>query len=93
MERGNLPLAEAAARQLGQLTLEDALSLLALMADKAPERYERAALRWLRRFQDERSPRLSAVALATVALLELPLDQGMAGRRRWLGCFAGLVRP
>jgi hypothetical protein len=80
VERGNLPFAESAARQLGQLSLEDALALVALMAEKAPERYERAALRWLRRFHDERSPTLPAVALASVALLELPVDQSAAGR-------------
>jgi hypothetical protein len=78
--RGNLLLAETAARQLGRLTPEDALALLTLMAEKAPDRYERAALRWLRRFQDERSPRLPAVALATVALLGLPLHQVAAER-------------
>lgn len=36
-----------------------------------PARYERAALRWLQRFIDERSPPLAEVVLAASALAEL----------------------
>jgi hypothetical protein len=48
IERGNLVAAEAAAREV-RLTLEEALSLLFLYAERDPVRYERkrAALRWL----------------------------------------------
>jgi hypothetical protein len=41
------------------------------MAGLGPERYERAALRWLQRFIDERLPPPAEVALAASALAEL----------------------
>jgi hypothetical protein len=59
-----------AAREMGGLSLEDALSLCDLLASLDPGRYERAALRWLQRFMDERSPPLAEVALAASALAE-----------------------
>jgi hypothetical protein len=48
IERRHLNAAEMAAREMGGLSLADALSLYGLMAQLDPERYERAALRWLR---------------------------------------------
>ena len=45
-----------AAREMGGLSLADALSLCELLANADPARYERAALRWLQRFIDERLP-------------------------------------
>jgi hypothetical protein len=60
-----------AAREMGGLSLADALSLCELLANTDPARYERAALRWLQRFIDERSPPLTEVALAASALAEL----------------------
>jgi hypothetical protein len=63
--------AEIAARELGGLSLADALSLCELLANADPRRYERAALRWLQRFIDERLPPLAEVALAASALAEL----------------------
>jgi hypothetical protein len=50
IQRRHLNAAEMAAREMGGLSLEDALSLCALMAELDPPRYERAALRWLQRF-------------------------------------------
>ena len=47
IEHGNLVVAEATARELGRLTLEEALRLLLLYAEKEPVKFERAALRWL----------------------------------------------
>jgi hypothetical protein len=69
--RLQLPAAEMAAREMGGLSLGDALLLCELLAKVAPSRYERAALRWLARFIDERSPPLAEVALAASALAEL----------------------
>jgi hypothetical protein len=43
---GNLWAAEAAARELGRLPLGSALALTALIAEVAPQRFERAAVRW-----------------------------------------------
>jgi hypothetical protein len=53
VQQGNVMRAEAAARQLGQLPLDEALRLLFLYAEKEPIKYERAALRWLSRYVTE----------------------------------------
>jgi hypothetical protein len=60
-----------AAREMGHVSLADALALCELFAATDPKRYERAALRWLQRFIDERLPPLTEVALAASALAEL----------------------
>jgi hypothetical protein len=58
--------AETAAREMGRLGLNDALDYLVLLAAEAPERYDRAARKWLARLVRE-SPALTldeaAVAL------------------------------
>jgi hypothetical protein len=41
-----------AAREMGGLSLADALLLCELLANTDPARYERGALRWLQRFID-----------------------------------------
>lgn len=56
---------------MGSVSLADALLLCELLAKADPKRYERAALRWLVGFIDERLPPLSEVALAASALAEL----------------------
>jgi hypothetical protein len=56
---------------MGGLSLADALLLCELLAKADPARYERAALRWLQRFIDERLPPVAEVALAAAALAEL----------------------
>jgi hypothetical protein len=53
------------------LSLADALLLGELLAKADPARYERAALRWLQRFIDERLPPTSDVAFAASAISEL----------------------
>lgn len=60
-----------AAREMGGLSLADALALCELLAQTDVARCERAALRWLQRFIDERLPPLAEVALAASALAEL----------------------
>ena len=67
----NLREAEMAARELGQLSLDDALKLCVLLAERDSPRFERAALRWLERFIAERVPPIAEVALAASALAEL----------------------
>jgi hypothetical protein len=54
IHRRNVQNAEMAAREMGGLSLADALSLCELHANADPARYERAALRWLQRLHDER---------------------------------------
>jgi hypothetical protein len=64
--------AEAAARQLGRLSLEHALKLLFLYAEKEPIKFERAALRWLGRYLTEgKAVSLLKAQLALAALVEL----------------------
>ena len=46
-------MAEATARELGRISLEEALALTALIAEKEPERRSRFAVRWLRRLLEE----------------------------------------
>jgi hypothetical protein len=53
IHRGHVQAAEMAAREMGGLSLADALSLCELLANVDPARYERAALRWLQRFIEE----------------------------------------
>jgi hypothetical protein len=55
-------MAEDAARELPNLSLEDALKLVHLYAHHESTKYERAALRWLGRYLDEGSPRLRRFA-------------------------------
>jgi hypothetical protein len=71
IKRRHLNAAEMAAREMGRLSLEDALSLCALIVDLDRARADRAALRWLQRFIDERQPSLAEVALAASALAEV----------------------
>ena len=72
IERGNLVIAEATARELGRLTLDEALRLLFLYAERDPAKYERAALRWLARYATEgKAVTLLKMQLATSALAEL----------------------
>jgi len=71
INRRHLLAAEMAAREMGGLSFADALLLCELLANADPQRYERAALRWLERFINERLPPLTVVALAASALAEL----------------------
>ena len=47
---GNLTLIRAAAAELPVVRLDDALQVCVLLRDREPERYERAAVRWIGRF-------------------------------------------
>ncbi|HEX6700883.1 MAG TPA: hypothetical protein VF101_09150 [Gaiellaceae bacterium] len=71
IERRHLLHAEMAARELGHLALDDALTLTLLIAEGEPARLERAARRWLERFITERVPPIAEVALAASALAAL----------------------
>jgi 2-polyprenyl-6-methoxyphenol hydroxylase-like FAD-dependent oxidoreductase len=61
-------MAEDAARELPNLSLEDALQLVHLYAEKESPKYERAALRWLERYLTEGAPRLQHFAEVTQGL-------------------------
>lgn len=72
LERGNLLLAEATAREIGWVSPAEALELTALIALQQPERGRRVAARWLARFVAEAAPvRIEDVVLASGLLLAL----------------------
>jgi hypothetical protein len=79
IHRGHVQAAEMAAREMGGLSLADGLLLCELLAKADPARYERAALRWLERFIEERLPPLIEVVLAASALADLRHGQRNAG--------------
>jgi hypothetical protein len=59
---GNLPAAEQAAFELPFIPLVDARALVDLYAEKGDRKFERAALKYLRRYMDEANPSLADVA-------------------------------
>jgi hypothetical protein len=76
IEHGNLPLAEATARDMGHVSLAEALDLTALIAQKASHRHQRAAARWLLRYLEaDDDATISEAALAAACL------SGLGGRR------------
>lgn len=82
IERGNLAAAEAAARELGRLTLEQALSLVLLYAERDPAKFDRAALRWLARYVTEATAvSLLKAQLALAALVELRAGEPVAAAK------------
>ena len=50
VERGNLLVAETTLREIGRVTLVEALQLTALFALKDPRRHARVSARWLARY-------------------------------------------
>jgi len=75
---GNPRIAEDAARELRRLSLPDALSLLLLYRDD-PDRYERAAARWIARFiGEQRDVHLAEVELLAALLRLLARADGGA---------------
>lgn len=69
LERGSLEQAEDAARELGWLSLVDALALVVVYARRGSPKFEPAAVRWLARLALEgRDIRLSELQLAAAAL-------------------------
>lgn len=68
VERGNVLLALNLARELGTVSLEDALQLTALLARAGDNRYNAAAVRWVARLATEKQVSLEDVTLAAAAL-------------------------
>jgi hypothetical protein len=64
---GNLALIRAAAAELPQVDLGDALAVCMAIRDAEPERFERAALRWLARYAVERANSVADVRAASDA--------------------------
>jgi hypothetical protein len=70
LARGNVWVAEAVARELPKVSLEDALKLVRLYADKESPKFEKAAMKWLRRYLDEKEPTLKNLAKVVQSLEE-----------------------
>jgi hypothetical protein len=82
LEAGNELLVLATARELPRVPLEDALRICLLIRGGDPDRYERAAVRWLGRFALEaRGVTIYAVRVAADALDALPDQPGDAMER------------
>jgi hypothetical protein len=84
LERGNLVVAEATAKELPPLSLTDALDLTMLIARKEPRRHTRVAARWLLRYLEECSDATIEEAAMVAACLAALADLG--GRRRCRRC-------
>src|SRR5438105_2894235 len=73
LETGNPALVTAAALELPRVALDDALRICLVLRGGDPERYERAAVRWLGRFALEaRSVTIADLRIAADALDSLP---------------------
>ena len=73
LETGNEHLVIAAAKELPRVALDDALQICLVLRDRDPERYERAAVRWLGRFALEaKGVTIDALRVAADALAALP---------------------
>ena len=71
--------AEVAAREIGTLSLGEALELVVLHAEVERAKFERAAVRWFSRYLDEgNGVSLLKAHLALAALSELRSGQGDA---------------
>jgi len=91
IQRGNVLQADMAARELGTLSLSEALSLCLLYEAVGDPRFERAFQRWRRRVVREKALRHEQVQLLSAAagalgtsFRPIALDTLMAACR-WLG--------
>ena len=66
----NLTSAEQAAFEIAFISLAQARELVELYAEKGDPKYERAALKYLRRYMEEANPSLSDVAQIAAVLAE-----------------------
>lgn len=74
---GNLQLIRAAAAELPHVDLADALAVCMAIREADPQRFERAALRWLARYAVEQATTVADVRAASEAfgaMLQRPGD-------------------
>src|SRR5579872_4746537 len=82
LETGNETLVVTAARELPTVRLDDALRICLVLRGSDPERYERAAVRWMGRFALEaREVTITDLRAAAEALAALPLHASEAMER------------
>jgi hypothetical protein len=72
IERRNFLGAMTSAQDMGVVSLDEALDLVCLAAEHAPDRFDGFARRWLARVADERALQLPELDLAVTALRALP---------------------
>jgi hypothetical protein len=77
LDHGNVLEARAAASEMPAVALSDALELLLLIAQREPDKYERAAIRWHGRYCRER--RVAGDEAQAVLALLLMLTGKRAG--------------
>jgi len=92
LQTGNEALVLAAARELPQIALDDALQICLVLRGGDPDRYERAAVRWLGRFALEaRGVTIDDLRHAADALDALPDRAAEAMEKLQRLCIAGGV--
>jgi hypothetical protein len=76
LERRNLVVAETTAKEIGRISLTEALELTLLIARKDPRRHPRVAARWLLRYLEERDGvTIAEAAMAAACLVALGGDR------------------
>src|SRR6188474_3001755 len=92
---GNLTAAEQAAFEVAFIPLEQARALVELYAEKGDRKYERAALKYLRRYLDESEPSLVDVAQLAGVLAERALlhARALSGPRETPNVIARRLSP
>jgi hypothetical protein len=88
IQQRNLWAAETSLRELGTPSLEDALAYLDLLAERKPEKLERAAVRWHGRLETE----ATFLSLAESQLALAALASLCAGERDAIQILRGLLR-
>ncbi|MCW3006866.1 MAG: hypothetical protein JWP17_1492 [Solirubrobacterales bacterium] len=72
LKTGNLPLIRAAAAELPRVDLGDALSVCMAIRESEPQRFERAALKWIARYSVEQASCVQDVRDAAQAFDDMP---------------------
>jgi hypothetical protein len=88
LQQRNLWAAETSLRELGSVSLEDALGYLDLLAEQKPEKLERAAVRWHGRLETE----ATFLSLAECHLALAALASLCAGERDAIEVLQRLLR-
>ncbi len=74
LRTGDLTIIRACAAELPRVDLGDALSVCIAIREAEPDRFERAALRWLARFAAEHARTVSDVQAAAAAMTAMRGD-------------------
>jgi hypothetical protein len=71
IEHGNLLVAEVTVREIGAVSLGEALELTALIAKQDRARSDRYRVRWFQRFLEQRNPSIDDAGLVASSLSAL----------------------